>query len=123
MSWGTTTRATSSPTAPEGASGAAAPAWTLTQTWPCAIVTPCGASPTSIVASTRFASGSTRETVPPRLFATHTAPPPAAIPVGLAPTRIVWVTAAVSVSMRETVSSCVSATQTAPSPTAIADGP
>ena len=112
---------------PPGASvgGAAAGAlrWTLTQTRPCATVTPCGAAPTSTVDSTRIVCGSIRSRVPLRLFATHTAPAPAATRVGRRPTGMVWVTVAVRGSIRETVPSCVFATHTAPAPTATAVGP
>ena len=70
-----------------GGGAAGALRWTLTQTRPCATVTPCGAAPTSTVDSTRIVCGSIRSRVPLRLFATHTAPSPDRDAGGPAPDR------------------------------------
>jgi len=81
--------------------------------------------PVSIVATTRFAAGSIRDTVGPPLFtvgpplfATQTAPGETAIPSGCRPTGIVATTRFVCGSTRETALSEGCETQTAPSPAA-----
>ena len=47
-----------------------------------------GVTPTGIVCTTRFVSGSIRDTVPSSEFVTQTAPPPTAIPLGSPPTSM-----------------------------------
>ena len=61
--------------------------------------------PTRIVATTRFVSGSMRETLGPPAFTTQTAPGETAMATGCGPTWIVARTLFVAGSMRETVSS------------------
>ena len=60
-----------------------------THTAPPAAAMALGPSPTGIVATTASRAGSTRVTVPSRLFATHSDPALAATPVGPPPTAIV----------------------------------
>src|SRR5439155_26018002 len=81
------------------------------------------AGPRRMVATTRFVTGSMRETLGPPPLATHTAPCDTAIPKGRDPTLIVAVTVFVPGSMRETVSSSTCVTHTAPLPTAASPHP
>src|SRR2546428_13730703 len=81
------------------------------------------AGPRRMAPTTRFVTGSMRETLGPPPLATHTAPCDTAIPKGRDPTLIVAVTVFVPGSMRETVSSSTCVTHTAPLPTAASPHP
>src|SRR5215471_6558638 len=78
--------------------------------------------PTRIVSTTRFVTGSIRETLGPPAFATQTAPGATAMPSGCGPLWMVAVTLFVSGSTREIVSSDEFDSHTAPSPAATASG-
>ena len=95
----------------------------VTQTAPPPTARAVGVTPTVTVCTTRFVSGSMRETVPSSEFATQTAPGPTAMPLGSRPTSIRCTTTPVSGSTRETVPSSPFVTHTEPSPTATLVGP